>query len=58
MNDFQAITLVQSRVGPLGAGHDITIQFHGHSVAFHTKLLDERGQRGCFVAGFQFAVHE
>ena len=58
VDDLQLIAVVKSRLGPLIAGSDLTIEFHRHPVGFHAQLLDQcsQGERGGKIAGFAIDV--
>jgi len=58
MNDLQTVAFVQLGRVPLRARHDFAVQFDGHAVSLHPKLLDELRQRGGFDTGFRFAIHQ
>jgi hypothetical protein len=58
MDDLQPITIVQLHLVPLCARHDFAIQFYGHPISLHPKLLDELGQRRWIGATFRLSIYQ
>jgi hypothetical protein len=58
VNNLQAIAILQNRLAPLGARHDFAVAFDSNAIAFHTKLLDQVGQRYRFPEAFRFTIDE
>jgi hypothetical protein len=45
MDDLQAISLSEGGFCPMLAGNDVSIQFDGDSIRFHSQLVDKTGER-------------
>ena len=48
MDHFQAVPLVQRRLGPSLSGNDVAVQLHRDTVRLHAELFNqgEKGERG------------
>ena len=45
VHDLQFVAVFDKSLGPLGALHDVAIQFYGYAVRLHAELLYEMSER-------------
>jgi hypothetical protein len=58
VDDLQAISLSEGGFCPMLAGNDVSVQFDGYSIRFHSQLVDKTGERERRgkIAGFAIDV--
>ena len=56
VDDFQPVTILQCRLGPVITRHDFTIQFDGDAFPAHSELFDQDRQREARRKFSRFAI--